>query len=98
MQLYGGYNRPPFHLKTSLAWGMCTRAPQSNTWFIGPTRVHTPKDISISASVFAGLTTVTNRQTDRQTDKDDATSFVTTGCIYAVLRCNLKTDHFYNQS
>jgi len=32
-----------------------------------PTRAHSPNDISIGSAVFAGLTTVTDRQTDRQT-------------------------------
>ena len=29
----------------------------SNTWFIEPTRVHNPNDISIGSAVFAQLTT-----------------------------------------
>ena len=37
----------------------------SNTCFRGPTRVHTPYDISIGSAVFAGLTTVTDGTTDR---------------------------------
>ena len=39
----------------------------SNTWFPGPTQVLNPKGISIGAAVFAGLPSVTDRQTDRQT-------------------------------
>jgi len=39
----------------------------SNAWFPGPTRVLNPNGISIGAAVFAGLTSVTDRQTDRQT-------------------------------
>jgi len=39
-----------------------------NTWFPGPTQVLNPNGISMGSAVFAGLTTVTNRQTeDRQT-------------------------------
>jgi len=40
-----------------------------NTCFLGPTRVHNPNGISIGlgSAVFAGLTTVTDRQTDIQT-------------------------------
>jgi len=34
----------------------------SNTWFLGPTRVHIPNDITIGSAVFAGLTVVTDRQ------------------------------------
>jgi len=33
----------------------------SSTWFLGPTRVHIPNGIGLA--VFAGLTTVTDRQT-----------------------------------
>jgi len=43
--------------------------PPSSTWFLGPTRVLNQNDISISSAVFAGLTSVTHRQTDRQTDR-----------------------------
>jgi len=39
--------------------------PPSNTWFPGPTRVLNPNGISIGSAVFAGLTTVKDRQTDR---------------------------------
>ena len=40
-------------------------APPSNTRFPGPTRVLNPNGISIGLAVFAGLTSVTDRQTDR---------------------------------
>jgi len=36
-----------------------------NEWFLGPTRVHIPNGISIGSAVLAGLTVVTDRQTDR---------------------------------
>ena len=42
----------------------------------GPTRILNPNDISIGAAVFAGLTTVTDRQTDH------ATRSATIGRIY----------------
>jgi len=48
-----------------IAWGMWT---QTNTWFLGFTRVHIPNGISIGSAVFGGLTTATDRQTDRRTD------------------------------
>jgi len=35
--------------------------------FLEPTIVHNSNGISIGRAVFAGLTTVTDRQTDRQT-------------------------------
>ena len=37
----------------------------SNTWFLGPMGVHNPNSASIGSAVFAGLTTVTDRQTHR---------------------------------
>jgi len=55
-------------------------APPSNTCFLGPARVQIPNGISISSAVFGGLTTVTERQTDRPTDH--ATWSVTSGHIY----------------
>jgi len=39
--------------------------PPSNTWFLGPSRVHVPNGSSIGSSVFAGFTLVTNRLADR---------------------------------
>jgi len=39
----------------------------SNTLFPGNTKVTNPNGISIGSAVFAGFTTVTNRQTYRQT-------------------------------
>ena len=39
----------------------------SNTWFPGPAQVLNPNGSSIGATVFAWLTSVTDRQTDRQT-------------------------------
>ena len=51
-------NNCPF---ASGIWAPC------NTYFLGLTRVHNPNGISIGSAVVAGLTTVTDRQTDRQT-------------------------------
>jgi len=48
----------PFHVGI---WTSC------NTWFIGPTRVRNANGNLIVSAVFAGLTSVTARQTDRQT-------------------------------
>jgi len=53
----------PFRLKITPFRG--ESGPPSNTWFPEPTRVHNPNGISIGSAVFAGLTTVTHRQTDR---------------------------------
>jgi len=39
----------------------------SNTWFPGPTQVLNPNGSLIGAAVFAGLTSVTDWQTDQQT-------------------------------
>ena len=37
----------------------------SNTWLLYSVRVHSPNRISIGSAVFAGLTSVTDRPTDR---------------------------------
>jgi len=42
---------------------------QSNTWFLGPTRIYNPNGISIGLANFAELTVMKDRQTDRQTDR-----------------------------
>ena len=63
-------------------WGC---GPPSNTWFLWPTRAHNPNGILIGSAVFAGLITVTDRQTDH------ATRSVTIGRIYvrsAAMRLN----------
>jgi len=53
----------PFPLKIAPThWGIFT---PSKTQFRGSTGVHNPHSISISSAVSAGLTTVTDRQTDR---------------------------------
>ena len=39
----------------------------SNAWFLGLNRVHIPNDMSTGSAAFAGLTALTDRQTDRQT-------------------------------
>jgi len=56
----------PFPLKIA-PFSMGESGLPCNTWFPGPTRVTNPNGISISSAVFAGLTSVTDRQTDRQT-------------------------------
>jgi len=40
--------------------------PPSNTWFLGPTLVHTRNGISIGSAVLARIKTVTDWPTDRQ--------------------------------
>jgi len=49
-------------LKLLLALGIWI---PSNTWFRGPIQVLKPNGISIGSAIFAGLTSVTDRQTDR---------------------------------
>ena len=39
---------------------------QPNTWFLGPTRVHTPNGISIGSAVFVGIKVVSNRHTVKE--------------------------------
>jgi len=52
--------------------------PPSNTRFSGPTRVLNPNSITIGSTVFAGLTSVT----DRPTDRPRYTRWVTVDRIY----------------
>jgi len=51
----------PLKIAFSMGGGIWT---PSNTWS-GPTRVHNLNGISIASAVFAGLTSVTDQQTDR---------------------------------
>jgi len=44
------------HLPQKLAHSHGTSGPPSNTWFVGPTRAHSPNGISISSAFFVGLT------------------------------------------
>jgi len=55
----------PFPLKIAPCHG--GSEPPSNTWSLGSIQVLNPNGISIGSAVFAGLTSVTERQTDRQT-------------------------------
>jgi len=72
------FNGRPFsRLKLPIApshgeWGC---GPPSNIWFFGPIGAQNPNGTSIGSVVFAGLTTVTDRQTDKPRS-------VTTGRIY----------------
>ena len=43
----------------------CPRPCSPSELFLGPSRVHIPNDISIGSAVFAGLTVLTDWQTDR---------------------------------
>jgi len=55
--------------KLPLSVGRTDNSTPFNTWFFGLKGVGPPKRISIGTVVFAGLTNVTNRQTDRHTDR-----------------------------
>jgi len=59
--LYNG--TPPFPVKPAPSHG--GSASPFNTWSPGPTQVHILNGISIKSAVSAGLTIVTDRQTDR---------------------------------
>jgi len=52
--------------------------PPSNTWYQGPTRVTIQNGWSIGSAIFAGLTNVVNRQTDRHTVSDTVCNRLTT--------------------
>jgi len=56
----------PIHLSCPFPWG---DLDPCNTWFLEPTRVLNANGNSIASAVFAGLTSVTDWQTDRQTDR-----------------------------
>jgi len=56
--LYNGCPFPPQNCP--FPWGIWT---PSNTWFPGPTQVLNPNGIPIGSAVFAGLISVTDRQT-----------------------------------
>jgi len=70
------YNGTPLPLKIAPSYG--GSGSPSNTWFLGLTRALIPNGISIGEAVFAELTSVT----DRQTDRPRYTRSVTTGRIY----------------
>jgi len=56
----------PPHMDGSIVFARVRQcALPSNTGFLGSTRVRIPNGISIGSAVFAGLTVVTDRQTDR---------------------------------
>jgi len=61
--LYNGTPLSPLKIAPSHGWIWTP----SNTWFSGPIGVLNPNGISIGEAVFVGLTSVTDRQTDRQT-------------------------------
>jgi len=51
----------PPHMDGSIVFAVCHLcAPLFNTWFLGSTRVHVRKYISIRSAGFAGLTIVTD--------------------------------------
>jgi len=56
---------PGHVLSTKIAPLHGATGAQSNKWFFGPTRSLNLNGILIALAVFAGLTTVTDRQTDR---------------------------------
>ena len=60
--VYFTMGRPFAPQNCPFPWGS---KPISNARFLGPMRVLKPNGISIGSTVSAGLTTVTDRQTDR---------------------------------
>jgi len=60
------YNEPTFLPPLKIVPYGGSGAP-SNKWFLWPAQVLNPNSISISSAIVAGLTTVTDGQTDRQT-------------------------------
>jgi len=74
------HNGPPLVLSKLLV-RIGRPGPPSNIWFLGPTWVHSPNDISIGSAVFCRAHDC-NWPTDRQTDKPRYTPSVTIGRIY----------------
>jgi len=74
--LHSSWHRVPIHYNWSpippSKLPLYIRGPRygspSNTWFLWLTGVHSPNGISIGSAVFAGLTIMTDRPTERQTD------------------------------
>ena len=78
------YNGPPLPLKIApFHEGIWT---PSKTWFLEPTQVLNPNGISNGSAVFAGLSTVTDRQTDRPRYSVCNNMAAST---YVVLQCGL---------
>ena len=69
-----------FPLKIAPSRGVS--GPPSNTWFTGPTQVHTPNGISIGSVI---LQCWQLWRTDWQTDHTTLSVSVAIGCIYIVL-------------
>jgi len=65
VSLYFAVGRPSLPSKLPTPMGGCP--PPSNTCFLELTRILSPDGISIGWAVSAGLTSVTDQQTDRQT-------------------------------
>jgi len=80
VSLYFTMGRPFPPQNCLFLWGILN---PSNTWFPQPTWVLNLNDNSICSAVFAGLTSVTDGQTDH------ATRSVTS--MYEVLQCSLTT-------
>jgi len=57
--------------------------PASNTWFLGPIRVHSPNAISIGSADSAGITVHTNRQIHHSAlhARDSSLAIPPTQCI-----------------
>jgi len=88
MSLYFTMGRP-FSPK-NLRLPMGGSEPPSNTWSLGPTQVLNPNGISIGSAVFAGLTSVTDRQTDHATRSLTIDRIYV--CTVASLWCGLKIE------
>ena len=59
--------------KVPLSTGICKTVTQSDTWFLGFTRVYISNRFTIGSSVFARFATVTNEHR-RTTTRDDICS------------------------
>jgi len=86
---------PLFPLKISPRVGIWN---PSNTWFLGPTRVHNPNGILTGSAVFAGLA-IWSWHTDWRTDRQTMLlPSVTVGHIYVLLWFGLKSINSLSQA
>jgi len=67
MKLISHKTTSPPHRQFNRIHQVASMCIPSNTWFLGPIRVHIQNSISIGSVIFAGLTSVTDRPTKRQT-------------------------------
>ena len=84
--------------KCPFPWGS---GSPSNTQFRQPSQLHNPNGILIGSAIFAGITVITGRETNRQKDRqtDHTTPCIAIGCMQATsvaMRSNNRTYTVHN--